>query len=331
MSYSLIKQVSALPKTADGSRPKVGVPYLSPSQVSSFARCEAAYYAQYAKGRREPGKPVLMLGTGTHRFAEAYHELMMAGRPENELFDGAMHEACLTIDHDLKEDPGFDWHNPVWYKSPDYADGMNILAGGTSKFLSMADLLKARVEHAAQILVPTLNEYEPVRLEQGYFIEWADGLTLPILCFTDLIATRKADKDPVIRVMDYKTSGKAKSAIDVQRNIGLTAYSIGEGLVFGSEMIHDVGFVNIVTTKVMTITTLDDIRIEDDIRRLYNAARVQTLKLRAGLIGISDNPMNCSWCYHRDWCEDAFGGKRPKLPVTIPQAAADADQLQFVA
>jgi len=330
MSYSLIKNVTALPRPTDGKRPKVNVPYLSPSQVSSFSRCEAAYYAQYAKGRREPGKPVLMLGTGTHRFAEAYHEMVMAGRPANELFDGAMQEACNTIDEDIANDPGFDWKNAVWYKSATYDAGMNVYVGTDAKFLKTNDLLKWRVEQSARLLVPTLNEYQPVRLEQGYFIEWADGITLPILCFTDLIAYRKDATSSIKRVIDYKTSGKMKDIIDLQRNIGLTAYSIGEGLVFGSEMIRDVGFINIVTTKQMQITTIDDIRVEDDIRRLYNAARVQTLKLRAGLIGISDNPMNCSWCYHRAWCEDAFGGKRP-VNKTLEDAAADANQLQFVA
>jgi hypothetical protein len=343
MSYSLIKRATVLPKTSDGSRPRVGVPYLSPSQIGSFERCEAAYYANYAKSMREPGKPVLMIGTGAHRFAEAYHELVMAGRPRNEWYDGALNESMKTIDKGLADDPKFDWDNPVWYQSPSFKQGMlvnvTIQDENVALKLDTVQLLKWRVEDAAKKLRPELDKYDPIRLEQGYFIEWADDLTLPILCFTDLIAHRKTDADAAaVRVMDYKTSGQAKKPIDVQRNVGLTAYSIGEGLTNGSEMIRDVGFINVVTTKAMSVATLDDIRIEDDIRRLYNAARVQTLKLRAGLIGIADNGQYCGNCFYKSWCENEFGGKRDvqeaigsNSPAVAAQAVADASQLKIVA
>jgi hypothetical protein len=342
MSYALIKNVSALPKPEGGGRPKLSIPYLSPSQVASFSRCEAAYYAQYAKGRSEPGKPVLMLGTGTHRFAEAYHELMSGGRPENEWFDGAMHAAHATVDADLKADPQFNWDEPVWYSSNTYSHGMaiefDIRGTPIDHELTKSDLLKWRLEQAATLLAPSLKNYDPIRLEQGYLITWADNTTLPILGFADLVAHAKTDPADRKRIIDYKTSGRAKGPTDVLRNIGLTAYSIGEGLTFGSQMIEDVAFINVITTKEMKVATIEGTRIEDDIRRLYNAARVQTLKLRAGLIGISDNPQYCTDCYHRDWCEDAFGGRRNVLdelemqsPQTLRQAATDAHQLQIVA
>jgi hypothetical protein len=343
MSYSLIKRATVLQKPANGSRPKLHVPYLSPSQIGSFERCEAAYYAAYAKNMREPGKPVLMIGTGAHRFAEAYHELVIAGRPKNELYDGALHESFKTIDKEIAEDPKFDWENTVWYQSPTFKQGMHVdvtIEGEPVTLkLDTVQLLKWRVKEAARKLAPELDKYHPIRLEQGYFIEWADNLTLPILCFTDLIAHRKTDGNGnKIRVMDYKTSGQAKKPIDVQRNIGLTAYSIGEGLTSGSEMVHDVGFINVVTTKAMSVATLDDIRIEDDIRRLYNAARVQTLKLRAGLIGIADNGQYCGNCFYKTWCEAEFGGKREiaetlesNSPAVAARAVADASQLKIVA
>ena len=316
MSYSLIKSVAAFPPNADGSRQKLEGEYLSPSQVKAFERCESAYYAAYAKGRREPGKPKLLLGTAFHRFAEVFHQRQMAGFSSQDAATVAYEVMSETIESEIAADKLFRWgEDLVWYKG--------------AKFTK--DSLHARARTAAALVLPTLEKYEPIRLEQGYVIHWSDGITLPILAFTDLIARNRQLQSKPPLVIDYKTSGQAKAEFDLLTDLALTAYSIGEGLTTGGTMIENVGYINIVTTKEMQIQELFDRRFEDDIRRLYNAARVQTLKIRAGLIGMTQSKQNCGSCYQREWCVEQFGGVRPEESAEeAAQADADANYLEVI-
>ena len=313
MSYKLLKSVVALEPNADGSRPKPKGDYLSPSQIKAFERCESSYYAAYAKGQREPGKPVLLLGTGFHKFAEVFHQRTMSGFNVADATTAAYEIMYETIESEIAADKKFRWDDDtVWYKGAKYTK----------------DLLHQRARTAAALVIPTLQKFEPIKLEQGYVIEWSDKVTLPILSFTDLIAVNRDDKKRY--VLDYKTSGQAKATFDLVTDMALTSYSIGEGLTTGSSMIQDVGYINIVTTKEMQIQELVDKRFEDDIRRLYNAARVQTLKIRAGLIGMTQSKQNCGKCYQREWCIEQFGGIRPEESDEDAQAKADADQLEVI-
>ena len=216
-----------------------------------YSDCPAAYRFQYEEKLFAPRDTALAIGIAVHRFAETYQLDRVKDHHRHDRFDHAIYVArnAMRLETETKD---FLYGN-AWQKGPVYTP----------------ILMAQRLVSACQTLQPILDAYTPEGIEAGYLIHWTDENVLPVLGFQDVSVVD--ENGPV--VIDYKTSGRAKSELDLVCDVGMTAYAIGDGLTRkGGGITQRVRYENVVMTKDIGYRRIMGMRTNKDVDRLYNRA-----------------------------------------------------------
>lgn len=240
-------------------------PHLSPTQLSLMSRCGEAYRRRYIEGERIPPGIAMLSGTGVHKGAEVNFRQKIATHsdlPADDIVDAAV----SGFDDAMKSGCQIGADDP----SPDQARD------------AVAEMSRLYADEVAP-------EYQPLFVEQHVRIELPG--THDMVGVLDLA-------DDQGRVVDLKTSNKAKSQDEADRSSQLTFYSAAHRQLTG-EIAETVRLEVITSGKNPRRVMLESTRGPADYAALANRINAATATVAAGVFLPADPD---SWMCSPKWC-----------------------------
>ncbi len=290
--HPLIRSITWYGSTPPGAdRPAINEPYLSGSQLSLLRRCSAQYYFRYARHIPQPSESKMVLGLALHAGIQAALYPRLEGNAE--VHDPAAFReigiayARMYLKEHLTDEVIF---SPSWAKGPP----------------DTPQSLDAEIENIFALLAEQpLFHLEPIAIEAGFLIRWRDTRALPLVGYLD--AVLRDPLDGTVAVIDWKSSAKTKSAIDLELDSAIVGYASAISLVFGHP-VRSVAYGNIVRHKDgPDLTLIEAAYNERCLLRLRNACTLATAQIQAGIFMPQDSPQTCQSCPFRKECAEEFG------------------------
>lgn len=224
-------------------------PYLSPSQIDMYLRCGESYRRRYIEGERIPPGVAMLQGTGVHAGAEVNFRQKVdthSDLPFRDIVDAAVD----GFDRSLLGGYVIDPEGPA----PDEARDQ------------VATLAMLYADEVAP-------EYQPVHVEQAVKIELPGAYDM--LGVIDLA-------DDHGRVVDIKTTGKAKSQNECDTSAQLTFYAAAHRVLTG-ELASEVRLEVLVKTKRPKRVMLASTRGQEHFVSLANKINAVSAGIQAGV------------------------------------------------
>ena len=322
VDHDLVEAVETLGPALNGVRPKLSIPYLSGSQISTFARCGQAYDYRYNDKKPESPAVPLLMGSAIHDAYENILEDIDAGPGIQDL----RRQAAITrsLDDDLKKWDayacaqndialGFEANTANrWIKGP--AHTRETLY---SDAITAAETLAKHVErNAAQGIrpAPAPGNVNTTPSERGYIIHWRDKNVLPLLCYVDAIFRRPNDRGSALDLNDLKTGMREKSFKDLSYAFVMAAYAFAVSVEY-DEQVETISYTSLTfkspgksaETPIIAITDVVAPYEPSRIKRVHEyAKRLSTFKRLETFTLCNDVTICASCAYSRD-CENDFG------------------------
>lgn len=258
-------------------------PYLSPSQIDMYLRCGESYRRRYIEGERIPPGVAMLQGTGVHAGAEVNFRQKVTSRtdlPASDIIDAAVD----GFDRSLLGGYQIDSDGPA----PDEA----------------RDQVATIAELYADEVAP---EYQPVHVEQAVKIELPGPYDM--LGILDMA-------DDHGRVVDIKTTGKAKTQTECDTSAQLTFYAAAHKVLTG-ELASEVRLEVLVKTKRPKRVMLASTRGQEHFAALANKINAVSAGIQAGVF-LPAEPG--SWM-----CSQKFCGYYHTCPFVAHGAATIVD------
>lgn len=270
--------------------PRVAVPHISFSQLSTYMRCSMQYFFAYVLKLKERPSLPLAVGSGGHTALEYNGRHKMKSGTDLEVPD-MLDMASTFIDIEMQEVPQDTASKEERGKAKD-----NAIA--SIRYYQTKEAPKivpagVEVEFNLDINEPEEQNVEPIRIINGKI---------------DIITTDAA-------VRDYKFTSRAKSQNEVNLSPQLTLY----GKVFHSitgKYPASTGFQMFVPpTKdrpsgVLRLDRGADMMKPEIQESRFNRLRFQFQQaeraIRTGIFLPTDDPKVCSWCGYRDRCQSSL-------------------------
>jgi hypothetical protein len=266
-------------------------PHLSPSQLDMMSRCGEAYRRRYIDGERIPPGIAMLSGTGVHAGAEVnFRQKIETHRdlPADDIVDASV--------------DGFD----------------RGLAGGYERGPEDESPDEAR-DQVAELARLYADEVAPVY--QPKFVEQLVRIELPGT--HDMVGVLDM-ADDAGRVVDLKTSGKAKSQDECDRSAQLTYYAAAHRVLTG-ELASEVRLEVLVKSKNPKRVVLASTRGPADFAALANRINAASAAIQAGVFLPAD-PGNwmCSprWCGYYRTCPYVNAGEKTVVDLHVPESGA---------
>lgn len=247
-------------------------PHLSATQLDCFARCPEQYRRRYLEGERIPPGVALIKGTGFHRGAETNMRQKLDSRrdlPETEIVEAA----AAAFDEAAA--------GGLTLSAEEAARGAPAVLGEAKE--NLVDMARCHARQQAP-------DYQPILVEQVVRIELPGPRDL--LGVIDLAD----DRD---RVVDFKTSGKAKPQSEADASVQLTVYAAAFHAHVGrlpSGLLLD----TVVTTKKGSRReALETVREEADFSALAHRINAISSAIDAG--SFAPASPGAWWCGAK-WC-----------------------------
>ena len=225
---------------------------------------------------------------------------------DNLLFGSAIHEALadyqysrmknniLTLDY-LQDI--FEWY---WREK---AEGNESIAYSEGKDFNILlkegkALLKVFYERQQD------QGYKVLAIEEAFAFT-IEGIDIPIIGITDLI---EEDESGTIIVTDYKTSNRAYSADEVDKNFQLTLYHMAAKYNgYGNREIV-LKLDCLIKTKTPKFEPYYTARSEIDAQRAVRKVQSIYNGIKKGVFVPNDSSWRCTNCQYRKYCNDWFTG-----------------------
>lgn len=252
-------------------------PHWSYSAISQYLRCPLQYYFERVlKIPRTGINSGMLLGSSVHSALAAYHRGLQKNKEvkwqqiQQELF-----ETWLFREKE----------QPVDYKPKETRD--SLLELGVA-------LLKLYLEEPPPTEVVTVEQrlLVPLHNSEGQYLE------TPLLAFADLV-TRE---DGTLKIIEFKTSGRAYGKSEVEMSQQATCYVNGVFEKFGEWPM--VEYIVLVKTKTPKLQRLKTARNEDDLGRLGDLVENIERAVANKIFYPVETPMNCSTCSYRQQCRE---------------------------
>ena len=255
-------------------------PHLSASGVNEYVECSLLY--RLGRIDRLPMEFVaveLEFGTVIHKVLEEYYRAKMIG------------ERLLLKDlHDL--------FKTIWKKATIERADIQFQDGQNSETLSMmgVDLLTAWFNKLQE------DNFQVIGVEEAFSFNLS-GISASVIGVVDLLET---DESGALIITDFKTSSRAYSVGDVDRNQQLTLYQMA--MKRNGHAGHEIllKFDCLIKTKSpkfesywTTRGEVDEIRMERKIRQVWSG-------ISKGIFIPNDTSWKCPRCHHRKACDEWF-------------------------
>ena len=257
---------------------KVSRPHWSYSSVNQYLRCPLQFYFERVlKIPRSGISSGMLLGSAVHNALAVYHRALQSSEAIRwqQIRQELLETWILREQHELVE-----------YKSNESRDDLLDLGGALLQLYLKEPPPKDIVQVEQPMMVPIHNS-------EGEYLE------TPLMAIADLI-TR--DEGGSLKVQEFKTSGRAYGAFEVEQSLQATCYVNAAWEVFGewASVEYDV----LVKTKTPKVQRLKTSRNEDDLRRLGDVVEHVERAVNANVFYPVETPMNCSTCSYRQQCRE---------------------------
>ena len=257
-------------------------PHLSASSIGDYIDCGLLYkFGRIDKIQVESKSDALEFGSAIHGALADFHKEKMMG-------------TFMTI-KDLQH--SFEVH---WRRIAEYRDDIKYAEGNTFEtiLLQGKELLTAYYNKACW------KDFEVIAVEEAFSFR-IDGCSMPIIGACDLI---EKDSAEIIIITDFKTSARAYSVDEVDRNFQLTLYQMA--LKANGYQDHEIllRFDALIKTKQPKFdsyyTTRGDV---DEIRARKKIIEVSKA-ISKGIFIPNDSATNwkCKHCSFKKNCDDWF-------------------------
>lgn len=272
-------------------------PHWSYSAISQYLRCPLQYYFQRVLGL--PSRSIssgLVLGSAVHAGLAEYHQRLKAQEPVNV---EAIHKAF----HDC-------WSRKEAQELVLYREGDNR-DDSQQQGLHLLDLYLQEpppdgiVAVEQRSLVPLYNSV-------GEYLE------TPLVAIADLITAA----GQTLTVREFKTSGRAFSAADVESSLQPTCYVHAVRESFGTDA--NVEYTVLVKTKTPKIQRLQTSRYAADCGRLGDLVQTIQRAVDLSIFYPVESPMNCATCSYREPCRDWGQGSSRQTDLVSLGISKDA-------
>jgi len=268
--------------------PRVAIPHISFSQLSTYTRCSMQYFYAYVMGIRSKPSLALVVGSGGHSALE-YNGRHKIKTGQDLAVPDMLDMASTFIEYEQQE---LD------------ADAATKDEKGEAKDRALASLRVYQTRDAPNINPAgvevefnlDLNTYyneEPIRIINGKI---------------DLITTDTG-------IIDYKFVGKARSQNEVDISPQLTLYGKVFHTLTGKYPSH-AGYQMFLPGSTRTPADSRGILRDPDLmkpqvqetrfKRLQFQFQQVEKAIRTGIFIPTDNPMTCAWCGYRDRCQSSL-------------------------
>jgi len=253
-------------------------PHWSFSSINQYLRCPLQFYFERVLKLPRPSVGSgLILGSATHSALAAYHVSLMKG---DEIKWHEIQQEFLES-WVFRED-----EQVVDYKPKESRDDLIALGLALLKLYFEEPPPQKIVTVEQRVLVPISNS-------DGEYLE------TPLVAIIDLL-TR--EEDGVLRVNEFKTSGRAYGEFEVATSLQATCYVNAVWETLGEWA--SVEFEVLVKTKTPKLQRIKTARTEEDIGRLGDLVENVERAVNAGIFYPVETPMNCSTCSFREQCRE---------------------------
>lgn len=252
--------------------PETVKPWLSPTQLEMIAKCPAAYERRYCRGEKIPPGIEAIKGTGVHGGASTNFRQKLQTHedlPINQIvdaavasFEGATHAGFTLTPEEHSVGPS------------------KVIGAAKDQVVSLATLLGREV----------VRDYQPVLVEQQVRLELPDA-SHDMLGILDLADDQR-------RVIDFKTSAKAKSQAEADSSIQLTFYAAAHKVATG-ELPTEVRLEVLVKKRQPERVIVRSTRGREDFVALANRINVVLAQVNAGIFPPASPG---SWWCAAKWC-----------------------------
>ena len=272
-------------------------PHWSYSAISQYLRCPLQYFFQRILSL--PSRSIgcgLVMGSAVHAGLAEYHRRLKV----REVIDK---DAILKAFHDTWNDK--EANEAIIFREGDNRDdsigqGVNLLELYLQE--SPPEEVVA-VEH--KFLVPLCNS-------QGEYLE------NPLVAIIDVITA----KDGLLKVGEFKTSGRAYSESEITTSLQPTCYVHAVRECLGQEA--EVEYTVLIKTKNPKIQRLKTSRYPEDCSRLGDLVQTIQKAVDLGLFYPIESPMNCATCPYRQQCREWGQGAKPQENLVQLQLSQEA-------
>ena len=258
-------------------------PHLSASSINEYVECSLLYrFGRIDKLPMEFKSDALEFGTCIHRVLEEYYSAKMIGdrmllKDVHEFFVFKWLEIAKGRT-DIRYADGNDYNSLLMY-------GRDLLTTWYSK-LPDDDFTILAIEEAFSFNLP--------------------GIDIPIIGAMDLV---EQDSSGTIIITDFKTSGRAYSASEVDQNQQLTMYQIAaKQNGYGNREIL-LRFDTLIKTKTPKFEQYWTTRTELDERRLIKKARQVWDGISKEVFVPNDTSWKCKGCAYKQACDAYLEGE----------------------
>ena len=266
--------------SAQGNLPGIPVPPPAPpafsiSKINLYLKCPAAYYFRHVLGLRTPPRSYQVFGTSLH--AGIAHNYRKKMETQMDLPLGQVQE-FFSADWDYQR-------GKILWEPGEDAGKMK------DEGIKLLEVYQARVAPAIQ----------PAVVEEMFEIQF-EGVPYTFRGIIDLVDRKSG------MVIDHKTTTKTPSAVNVHKDLQLTAYSMGNRVKHGV-VEKGMAFDYIVRSRSPKIVRIETSRSEEDIKRFLRLmANVATAIQEQRFYPNPSHPY-CSpkLCAYWDACE---GGRK---------------------
>ncbi len=255
-------------------------PHLSASGVNEYVECSLLY--RFGKIDRLPMEFVaaeLEFGTVIHKVLEEFYRAKMIGE---RLLLKDLHEQFKTL----------------WKKSASERQDIQFQEGQSADMLSMLGVDLLTVWHTRL----QEDNFQVIGVEEIFSFNLS-GIPAPVIGAIDLV---EQDESGALIITDFKTSSRAYSIDEVDRNQQLTLYQMamkrnghaGHEILLKFDCLiktKSVKFESYWTTRSET----DEIRMERKIRQVWSG-------ISKGVFVPNDTSWKCPRCHYRKACDEWF-------------------------
>jgi putative RecB family exonuclease len=255
-------------------------PHLSASGVNEYVECSLLY--RFGRVDRLPMEFVaaeLEFGTAIHKVLEEFYRSKMVGE---KLLLKDLHELFKTL----------------WKKATTERTDIQYQEGQSAEMLSMmgVDLITVWFNKLQE------DNFQVIGVEEAFSFN-IPGVSAPIIGAIDLL---EEDESGALIITDFKTSARAYSVDEVDRNQQLTVYQMAmkRNGHAGNEIL--LKFDCLIKTKSLrsesywtTRSETDEIRMERKIRQVWSG-------ISKGIFIPNDTSWKCPRCHYRKACDEWF-------------------------
>lgn len=272
-------------------------PHWSYSAISQYLRCPLQYFFQRILSL--PSRSIgcgLVMGSAVHAGLAEYHRRLKVREDIDK-------EAILKAFHDTWNDK--EANEAIIFREGDNRDdsigqGINLLE---LYFQESPPEEVVAVEHKFQ--VPLCNS-------QGEYLE------NPLVAIIDVITA----KDGLLKLGEFKTSGRAYSENEVTTSLQPTCYVHAVRECMGQEA--EVEYTILIKTKNPKIQRLKTSRYAEDCSRLGDLVQTIQKAVDLGIFYPVESPMNCATCPYRQQCREWGQGAKQQYGLVQLQLSQEA-------